>query len=245
MAEHQPTAVRYSTTNVTNSKESQSFGWEQPVPVNPFWDTIPYCTATNFLSHYTPSELSALPIDTASTAPNPEKYTLLLSLLCAKLSALPPALHETNPSLWRSLKQSIFTYQDALGLPEAETTIREMVEQRSDKQTITMSNVVTLHMLADYLVKTGQCEEAERVEREVCAFMDGHERLGRDSPQAINARRIIARAIWGQGEGRREDARGLIGEIEGIVEGMGEGRFAVYREEERELNEAMKAGLGA
>jgi len=31
------TAVRYSTTNVTNTKEAQSFGWEQPIPVNPFW----------------------------------------------------------------------------------------------------------------------------------------------------------------------------------------------------------------
>lgn len=130
-------------------------------------------------------------------------------------------------------------------MPEAEDTIREMVELREGKGGVNSANLVTMHMFADFLVKTGKFEEAERVESEVCEVMDRRASLGRDSPQAINARRIIARAVWGQGEGRRADAEALIREIEGIVEGMGGGRFAVYQEEERELNEAMKAGLGA
>jgi len=214
-------------------------------------DSISYCTARNFLTHYTNEELATLPIDSSSAAPTEVKLTLLLSLLQKKLSSAsaavaPMPLYEADYSLWRELLQSIFTYQEELGMPEAEATIREMVDRRPDRDSekMTMGSVITLHMFADFLVKTGKCEEAERVERKVCAFMDASH-LGKYSPQAINARRIIARALWGQGEEKRGEAEAMVQEIEELTEGMGGGKYAVYQEEERSLNEKMKSKLGA
>ncbi|KAL2126157.1 hypothetical protein VTI74DRAFT_1585 [Chaetomium olivicolor] len=94
-----------------------------------------------------------------------------------------------------------------------------------------------------HLVRSGKYKEAEETERTVCAWMDTQLSLGKDSPQAINARRIIARALWGQGTPRRADAEALLAEIKEIVDGMGSGRFSVYQEEERRLNRQMLAEL--
>lgn len=98
-------------------------------------------------------------------------------------------------------------------------------------------------MLAEYLVKVGKYSEAENTERPVCAWMDAQERLGKASPQAINARRIIAKALWGQGHSKRVEAEQLMTEINEIIESMGGGRFAVYQEEERLLTKEMMEEL--
>ncbi len=100
------------------------------------------------------------------------------------------------------------------------------------------------HILAEHLLKIGKYEEAEEMERPACAWMDAQSRLGKESPQAINARRFIARALWGQGKPRRAEAEALLAEIDEIVDGMGGGRFAVYQEEERRLNRQMRDDLG-
>lgn len=65
--------------------------------------------------------------------------------------------------------------------------------------------------------------------------MDSHLNLGRESPQALGARRIIAEAVWMQGVERRGEAEGLVQEIWEIIGGMEGGRFAVYKEEEMGL----------
>lgn len=44
---------------------------------------------------------------------------------------------------------------------------------------------------------------------------------------------------------RRGDAKALVLELEGLVDGTGEGRLAVYQDEERELNEKMIPDIGA
>lgn len=98
-------------------------------------------------------------------------------------------------------------------------------------------------MLAEHLVKVGKYEEAERTERPIRAWMDARPHLGPSSPQALNARRLIAQALWGQGPSRRSEAEALIAEIHWIVEEMGEGQFAVYQAEERRLNQVMMATL--
>ena len=61
--------------------------------------------------------------------------------------------------------------------------------------------------------------------------------------QAINARRIIAKALWLQGPSRRVEAEALVAEIHKIVDEMGGTKFGVYQEEERSLNKDMMAEL--
>lgn len=57
--------------------------------------------------------------------------------------------------------------------------------------------------------------------------------MGKDSPQALGAGRIIVEATWRQGGQRRGDAERLLEEMRGLVEGMGGGDFGVYQEDER------------
>ena len=73
--------------------------------------------------------------------------------------------------------------------------------------------------------------------------MDARPHLGKESPQAINVRRILVRAVWGQGQPRRHEAEELLAEIEALVDGMADGKFGVYQQEERRLNELLKIAL--
>ncbi|PYH70863.1 uncharacterized protein BO88DRAFT_452379 [Aspergillus vadensis CBS 113365] len=132
----------------------------------------------------------------------------------------------------------IYALQDELNLPEAEQTVRMLVDKTPYKL-----NPVPAHMLAEHLVNVGEYEEAERIERPIRAWMAAWLYLGLSSPQALNARRLIAQALWGQGPSRRSEAEDLIAEIYWIVEEMGEGHFAVYQAEERRLNQVMMATL--
>ncbi|KAM0425812.1 hypothetical protein ACHAPT_009063 [Fusarium lateritium] len=117
-----------------------------------------------------------------------------------------------------------------LKLPEAEQTIQMLVDRRPDK-----SNKGPLHMLADHFFGNGEYAKAEETERTVCAWMDAHERLGRDSPQALSARRFLVKTLWMQGTSRRAEAHEMIAEINSIIDGMATGNFGVYQEEEVEL----------
>ncbi|GLA56209.1 hypothetical protein AnigIFM63604_005669 [Aspergillus niger] len=235
---------RYSTGAVATSETAKAFSWEAPVPVNTFWDSFEYSVARNFLANFSDAELTQLPIDEASSDDHRIKLQLLLRLLQEKLeqekaaTSPPQSLYTTDYLRWYQLWQGIYCLQDKLDLPEAEQTVRMLVEKRPDE-----SNVVPPHMLADHLVKIGKYQEAEETERPVCAWMDSRPHLGPSSPQAINARRIIAQALWGQGPSRRSEAEALVAEIHRLVDTMDGGKFGVYQAEEKKLNEELVAKL--
>ncbi|PYH87438.1 hypothetical protein BO71DRAFT_184755, partial [Aspergillus ellipticus CBS 707.79] len=201
-----PPTYRYSCGSIGTSTTAQLFSWESPVPITPFRDTFSYCTARNFLDNFTPSELLTLPIDPHSPAPHTTKLTHLVTLLHQKLSSeksptTPPhSLFSTDYTKWYKLWQAIYTFQHELRLPEAEATVRMLIAR--PRPGATEWNVVPTHMLAEFLVEAGRFEEAEGVEGPVREWMDERRKLGRDSPQAISARRIIARAVWGRFGGR-------------------------------------------
>lgn len=233
-------SFRYSNGQVATSEEAKAFPWEAPVPINQFWDSFDYCTARNFLGNFSDQELEQLPIDQGSTSSHREKLQLLLRLLQEKLTEEEAAavsqqsIYKVDYKRWYNLWQGIYTYEDQLDLPQAEETVRMLVRTRPSE-----SNVVPPHMLANHLVKVGKYKEAEDTERPVSAWMDAQPSLGRDSPQAINARRIIAKALWFQGPSRRAEAEALVAEIQEIVDGMGDSKFGMYQEEERKLNQEM------
>ncbi len=239
---------RYSNGEIATAEAAAAFSWEAPVPVNPFWDDIDYCPARNFLGSFSEAELEQLSINPQSMDTQDTKLHILLRLLKEKLAqeeavASPPqSLHDTNYTQWYDLWQAIHTFQSTLGLLEAaEATARMLVARQPGDST----DVRPRHILAETLVKVGKYAEAEDTARPVCAWMDANPRLGKASPQAINSRRMIARALWGQGQPRRAEAEALLAEIDEIVDGMGagDGRFAVYQEEEKRLNAQMRAEL--
>ncbi|KAJ5958808.1 uncharacterized protein N7479_005958 [Penicillium vulpinum] len=240
-------SFRYSTGEIATAEMAKSFSWEAPVPVNHFWDSFSYCTARNFLGNFSNSELEQLAsdpagIDPENTADQQAKLQLLLQLLRNKLAkkeaetSPPGSLYEVDYKQWYELWQGIFMFENELDLPQAEETVRMLVKKRPDE-----SNVVPPHMLADYLVKVGKYKEAEEVEQPVREWMDARPHLGPASPQALNARRIIARALWGQG--RRAEAEALVAKIRELVDGMTGSKFGIYQEEEARLNDQMVAAF--
>ena len=203
-------SFRYSNDEVATSEAAKAFSWEAPVPVNRFWDSFEYCIARNFLGNFLDHELEQLPIDQDSADDQQTKLQLLLPLLKDKLAkeeaatSQPQSLYERDYQRWYSLWQGIYVIENQLDLPEAEQTVRMLVE-RTDK-----SNVVPPHMLAEHLVRVGKYKEAEDTERPVCAWMDTRPHLGKASPQAINARRIIAQALWFQGSLKASRGEGVV-----------------------------------
>jgi hypothetical protein len=237
---------RYSNEKVATSEAAKAFAWENPVPVNSFWDSIEYPTARSFLGNFSDEELAKLPIDPNSTADKESKLHLLLRLLGEKLAqeeavTTPPgSLSETDHKKWYNLNAGIYSMQRELDLPEAEQTVRMLVSREVSEP----DNMVTKHMLAAYLAGHGKGEEAEKTELPVLSWMEAHPKLGRDSPQAIGARRILLQALSGQGPGRRAESEKILAELNEIVDGMAGGKFEVYQEEERGAIKALIEKLG-
>ncbi|KAH8671410.1 hypothetical protein BX600DRAFT_537730 [Xylariales sp. PMI_506] len=230
-----PPSFRFSNGQITTADAVKDFPWEAPVPVNRFWDSFDYCNARNFLVHFSDEDLKQLPINQESSDDHREKNKLAEE---EAATSPPQSLYKTNYKRWYGLWQGIYTYQDQLNLPEAEDTVRMLVRTRPDE-----SNVVPPHMLAAHFVKIGNFEEAEETERPVLKWMDERPSLGKELPQAINARRIIEQALWFQGPSRRHEAETLVAEIHTITDGMGEGKFGIYQEEEKQLNQEMVSKL--
>ena len=243
----EPPKFRYSNDSIMTSEAAKAFTWELPVPVNNFWDSFEYCVAGSFLWNFTDKEYEKLPIDPDCTDDQRTKSLFCIQLLKDKLAeeeavtSPPNSLHTIDYKRWYRLWQGIYTMQNVIDLPEAEQTVRMLVATRPAQNF--ESNVVPPHMLADHLVKIGKYEEAEEIERPVLVWMDAKPHLGKESPQAINARRIIAKALWFQGLSRRAEAEALVAEIHSISEGMGGGKFGDYQEEEKRINEEMMAEI--
>lgn len=72
---------------------------------------------------------------------------------------------------------------------EEEQTIRMLIDKRKDK-----TNLSHMHTLSAILLGRGKYAKAEEMEGKVKVWLDG--KLGRDSPQALGSRKIIAQAVW-------------------------------------------------
>lgn len=94
------------------------------------------------------------------------------------------------------------------------------------------------HALAALLTthsEPGDFTRAEELER---PFTESIEmRLGKDSPQALSSRRIMAKAVWWQG--RESEARKLIDETYHRIQQMDKGKYAAYKESEKKMTDEM------
>src|SRR5271170_691383 len=110
---------------------------------------------------------------------------------------------------------------------EEERLVREVYENGPDG-TKSMS---ALHQLSGLVEVMGRYGEAECMAREVLPWMQGHEMLGRDSPQALGCMRCLARSVWKQE--RYEEAAEWIEKCRRAIENMGRGRFGKYHDDEK------------
>ena len=232
---------RYSQNN-KDIGDAKNFSWEYPIPVNDFWKSLDFIVGRNFLQCFSPAEIELLRLEESESLSKEGKLQLLLKLLQEKLSAGDTAaalqtLYDVDYGSWDKLMLGIHTMQLYLEqADEAETSLRELIDRRKDT-----TNLSYLHSLSVMLEKRGDYVEAEETERKVRVWLDA--KVGRDAPQALGSRRIIARAMWKQGPERRGEARELIEEVRKLIEGSGEGRYAVYQQEQREITEKMVGSL--
>ncbi|KAI0468222.1 hypothetical protein F4859DRAFT_491937 [Xylaria cf. heliscus] len=218
--------VRYSQQD-KDIGEAKSFPWEHPIPRNAFWDGLPYTVASNFLNAFTAEELRAISIDPDSAQSKEGKLRFLATWL-GKKSAKQEELGPLNDAAWERLMLASVSVRRELGdLAGAEEIARLLVERRKD------GNLQHLHLLAGILLDRGQYAEAESTERKVEPWLV--EKLGKDSPQALSATRIIIQALWKQGPTRHAEAQNLLEKSQSIVNGMESGKYTVYQDEEREL----------
>lgn len=220
------------TKKATDSK----FEWDFDVPNTPFWQGMDFRVARNFLVCYIPDELEAVPFDAALSIP--DRLSFLLDYLQSRLAAreataAPQPLHVNDPDEWRRVLLGIQTMQSHLNLTKDEAwTIRRMLETTTEGFNVRMP---WPNMLAALDLKNGDFAGAEKVAREVLPWMQSHEKLGVDSPQAFGTTRTIIEAAWRQGGMKKEEARWLIEETSALIEGMGADKFGKYQDDERQM----------
>ncbi|KAM7195061.1 hypothetical protein V8F33_006930 [Rhypophila sp. PSN 637] len=221
------------------SKQQQAvpkFEWDFDVPDTPFWKGIDMRIARNFITCYEPDKLERIPFDEKSSLPEPDKLTFLLNELKSNLAAqqaaaAPEKLHQTNPVAWRRLLLGIETMYKYLDMPKEEAeTIRIMLSATEGD-----ARVPWLNMLADLEVRNGNFTEAEALAREVLPWMQTHEKLGRDSPQAMGTTRTLIKSMWKQGGKKTDEARRVVGETQVLIDNMGTSKFAKYQSEEKQM----------
>ncbi|KAK3692984.1 hypothetical protein B0T22DRAFT_532348 [Podospora appendiculata] len=203
--------------------------------------TSPFRAARNFLQNFSAADSDGEhpSIDPDSALSQQQKLELLERLLRERLAtreaaAAPQTLHDADYAAWEGLWLGIATMQSDLGRAEAaEQTVRMMITLRQDT-----TNLSFLHSLAGMLLARGEYAEAERIEKEVKPWLDG--RLGRDSPQALNARRMITAAVWKQGTAG--GGGGGVGGAGGDYR-WGDGRGGATAELRRELRGEEHSGV--
>lgn len=208
------------------------FPWDYDIPDTPFWSDLEFTVGRNFLTCFSPSEVEQMHLDGALN--ENQKLELLLKLLQEKLESrkaevAPQSLCSIDFAEWQRLMIGIETMQKFLDLPEEEETLRIIMENGRDGK----RNMSGVNMMAIFKEKHGLYSEAETLAREVLPFMQTHEMLGVDSPQAMGTTRTLIRSIWKQG--REEEAEGLVKETSNLVEHMKDGKFGKYQAEEHRM----------
>lgn len=228
--------------------EARNFSWEYPVPNTDFWRDLPWNVSTGFLRTSSPEKVQQLPA-------HPDYQAAADGGKTAKLNFLNGILHEeleerdiaaaTNDktffdadyTTWSALWGCISGIESQLGnLSEAERVMRMLHEKRQDPSSLMHQNG-----LAFLLLKRGEYAESERLNTEVREWLD--QKLGKDSPQSLGARRGLIEAKWKQGPSRREDAERDVAEIRALIAGMGDGKYAVYQEVELKAVEELTQKL--
>ena len=157
-----------------------------------------------------------------SSLSNDEKHELLLKLPREKLEAEdkaagPQTLYDINHRAWDKIQLGIVTMQGQLDqLSDQEATVRLLISARTDP-----TNLSHFYNLSSILLQQEKYAEAEGTALPVKDWLDG--KLGKESPQALGSRTAIAQAVWKWG--RVEGARGILEEMESIIEGEARGQI--------------------
>ena len=212
------------------ARKSPKFSWDYDVPNTPFWNSLDYRLSRNFLQCYTEAEIAQFDLDETLSVDDKIEClrTLLENTLAEKGTKVSPkSLHDADYEAWRSLKLGISTMDHFLGnQAEEAATVKEMYENGPEGT----KNMSALHNLSAITEAAGNYSEAERMALEVLPWLEGHEKLGPGSPQALSSMKCLARSTWKQE--KFDDANQWIEKCRLQLKQMAEGQFSKYYESE-------------
>jgi len=216
-----------------DARKSPKFPWDYDVPNDAFWSSLEYGVARNFLQCYNESEISKMHFD--ETLSGPEKLKCLRQYLDNTFEereekVAPTPLHNADYHQWHMLKLAMGTMECFLeNYDRQEIIAREMSDGAPDKN----KRMSALHQLSGIMEKTERYSEAEAMAKEVLPWMQGHELLGRDSPQALSCMRTLASSIWKQK--RYVEGGEWMDRYGRMVDDMENGKFGKYKDSERRV----------
>jgi len=233
-----------SSSTHNNEAAVPKYEWDFDVPNTPFWKDMEFKVAKNFLNCFQPEEVDKIHFD--ATLSVQDRLRFLLSQLQSRLdagqaAAAPQELHVAQPEEWFRVLLGIETMQRFLDLPQEEAqTIRLMLATTTGSARFSW-----LNMLSELTLRNKDYAEAESLAREVLPWIQTHEKMGVDAPQAFGTTKILIECLWKQGGAKRDEARLLLDETFVLIDSMGKSRFSKYQEEEREMLRDLKARLEA
>ncbi|KAJ4389612.1 hypothetical protein N0V93_007083 [Gnomoniopsis smithogilvyi] len=219
----------------------EKFPWDFDDPNTPFWNdpALKSPLSRNFLTCFTAQEVTDMNLDASAHLIKDKKLSLLLHLLQSKYEArkaevAPSPLYETAWEDWQRLMVGFIHLQDLSGLGEEQQNSLELLMKhgRDGKR-----NLVGVNMMASFKMDQGKYDDAELLVREALPWLQEHEMLGRDSPQALGCMRRLIECLWKQG--KIDEADKVLGEYRTLVTDMGNGKFEKYQDEEKEEMETL------
>lgn len=224
-------------TDKTQSKaHPEKFPWDFDNPDTLFWNdpALAPPLPRNFLTCFTADEIQEMNLDASAHLTKEDKLSLLLHLIQTKYKARESGdgasvpLYETAWEEWQRLMTGIIHLQDLSGLREDQEGSLELLIQHGRDGKRNLSGV---NMMASFKMEQGEYGDGEIMLREVLPWLQGHEMLGRDSPQALGCMRRLIECLWE--EGKLVEAERLLDEYRALVEAMGDGKFGKYQEAEQ------------
>jgi hypothetical protein len=147
---------------------------------------------------------------------------------------------KSNYATWEKCMMAMGTIYTETGQVDKQIKVAEKLVEHGASQGPGLGGHALSHQhaLAALLTTRGEPGDFARAEELEQPFSVSIEtRLGKDSPQALSSRRIMAKAVWRQG--RESEARKLIDEIYYWIEQMGKGKYAAYKNSEKKMTDEM------
>lgn len=221
----------------------EKFPWDFDNPNTPFWNDTALAPPLprNFLTCFTAGEIKEMDLDASAHLNKQDKLSLLLHRIHTKYKTReaeqepPLPLYDAAWEDWQRLMTGIINLQDLSGLKEEQEKSLEVLIQHGRDGKRNLSGV---NMMASFKMEQGEYGDAETMLREVLPWLQGHEMLGKDSPQALGCIRRLIECLWKGG--KLVEAERLLDEYRSLVETMGDGKFGKYREEEQKEVEKLE-----
>jgi hypothetical protein len=208
-------------------QQEPSFSWDLQTSTDPFFADIDPKDTNIFVRIFSEDDIQRMNLPKGELTVT-EKISKLQDLVTQRLedkerAAAPKTLKEVDYPTWQALESAVGTYRS-----KVEGDYKHSEKVFAERLANDLKDVSAIHNLAFVRGKQGNWFEEEKLARRSLAMLEVHESLGKDSPQALGARKMITEGMWKQG--RKHDAKAYGKETATVIAGMKGGKFEKYQE---------------